>query len=76
MPAQANAQKAHEIAEVKMNFFMAKASTWAKNLGQQLILTNPIQDVVKVITSGFASDLGKKNGGIGLQTAMPPIQLT
>ena len=76
MPAQANAQKTHEIAEVKMNFFMAKASTWAQKLGQQLILTSPIQDVVKVITNGFSSDLGKKNGGIGLKTAMPPIQLT
>ena len=76
MPALANVQRAHEITEVKMNFFIAKAFTWAKKLGQQLILTNPIQDVVKIITSGLASDLGKKNGGIGLQTAMPPIQLT
>jgi len=76
VPAQANAQRAHEIAEVKMNFFMAKASTWAKKLGQQFNSNEPNQDVVKVITSGFASDLGKKNGGIGLQTAMPPIQLT
>jgi hypothetical protein len=47
-----------------------------KEAGSTINSNEPDSRVVKVITSGLASDLGKKIGGIGLKTAMPPIQLT